>query len=145
MIDTNVLVSGLLGLYTYPARVIDWVYTGRFQCVYDDRIIAEYRDVLARPKFKQVISQKERKDLLHYLAYSGLHVLAGPIELAGPSSVPDPDDLAFAEAAVSGQAKYLITGNIKHFSFFTPNPWRIEVTSPRECHDLICGQSAITP
>lgn len=129
-----------MGLYSYPARIIDLVYTGRFQCIYDDRIIAEYRDVLSRPKFKQVVSKKEREDLLQYLLYSGTNVLAGPIEFARRSSTPDPDDLIFAEAAAAGQAKYLITGNKKHFSFFAHNPWQIEIISPRECYNLICKQ-----
>lgn len=140
VIDTNVLISGLMGLYTYPARVVDLVYVGRFQCIYDDRIIAEYRDVLSRPKFKQVVSEKEQKDLLQYLLYSGTHVLAAPIEVIRRSSAPDPDDLIFADAAVAGEARYLITGNKKHFLFFADNQWGIEILSPRECYHLMCGQ-----
>lgn len=48
VLDTNVLVSGLLGVYTYPARMMDMVVLGRLKCVYDDRIMMEYREVLSR-------------------------------------------------------------------------------------------------
>ncbi|MEF8943532.1 MAG: PIN domain-containing protein, partial [Desulfohalobiaceae bacterium] len=79
MLDTNVLVSGLLGVYSYPARVMDLVTIGRLQCAFDDRIMTEYKDVLSRPKFKQAISDRERRDILGYIAHSGIHVVAGPL------------------------------------------------------------------
>lgn len=139
VIDTNVLVSGLLGLYSYPARIIDLLYSGRFTCVHDDRILMEYRDVLSRPKFAQTVSRSERDDLIDYLERWGHHVLAEPL---GPlaNAAPDRFDLPFAEAAVAGAAQYLITGNIAHFGFFAENKWNIQVLSPKECYDLICGR-----
>lgn len=139
VVDTNVLVSGLLGLFSYPARVIDLVYIGRLHCVFDDRILLEYEEVLTRPKFRQVISEKERFDLLGYIMHSGSKVLAGPLEQGLPKA-PDPDDLPFVEVAASGQAELIITGNCDHFSFFADNTWGIRVVSPRECYDLICEQ-----
>lgn len=140
VIDTNVLVSGLLGLYTYSARIIDLIYINRLYCVYDDRIMAEYNAVLARPKFKQAISAKERKDLLEYIARTGVHVLAAPLENFSLSA-PDADDLPFMEAAVAGRAEAIITGNHAHFSFFSGNPWNIKTLSPHQCYNLnlICG------
>lgn len=136
VIDTNVLVSGLLGLYTYPARVIDLVYIGRLRCVYDDRIMAEYQQVLSRPKFHQTISEKERRDLLSYFMRSGGYVLAEPLGAA--LSAPDPDDVPFVEVAVAGRAEMIVTGNGAHFAFFGGNPWGVRVVSPRECYDLLC-------
>lgn len=138
VIDTNVLVSGLLGVYSYPARIIDLVYSGRFHCVHDDRILMEYREVLSRPKFASAISEHERDDLIDYLDRWGLHVLPGPI---GPlaATAPDPFDLPFVEAAVAGQASYIITGNTTHFDFFSDNHWGIRVLTPKDCHALVCG------
>ena len=138
VVDTNVLVSGLLGVYSYPARIIDLVYSGRFHCVHDDRILMEYREVLSRPKFASAISEHERDDLIDYLERWGLHVLPAPL---GPlaANAPDPFDLPFAEAAVAGQASYIITGNTAHFDFFTGNQWGIRVLNPKDCHALVCG------
>jgi uncharacterized protein len=138
VIDTNVLVSGLLGLYSYPARIIDLVYSGKFECVHDDRILMEYREVLSRPKFAQALSRSERDDLIDYLERFGHHVLAGPL---GPlaDAAPDPFDLPFAEAAVAGTARYIITGNIAHFAFFSANAWDIRILSPKDCYNLVCS------
>lgn len=138
VIDTNILVSGLLGMYTPSARLIDMVYIGRIQCVYDDRILSEYKEVLAREKFKPVISEKERKDLLHYLSLSGIPVFCSPLE-GYSNKAPDPFDLPFVEAAVAGHAECIITGNARHFSFFRNNPWQIEILSPRQCYTRICS------
>lgn len=138
VIDTNVLVSGLLGVYSYPARIIDLVYSGRFQSVHDDRILMEYREVLARPKFASAISGRERDDLIDFLERWGLHVLPDPL---GPiaDNAPDPFDIPFAEAVVAGQASCIITGNIAHFDFFSGNQWGIRVLNPKDCYALVCG------
>lgn len=139
VLDTNVLVSGLLGLYSYPARVIDMIILGQLQCIYDDRIMTEYRDVLSRPKLRPAISDKDRRDILDHLARSGIHVMASPVG-GDVDAAPDPDDVPFAEVAVAGAAKLIITGNASHFSFFAGNQWGINIVSPRECYELLCSK-----
>ncbi len=51
VLDTSVLVSGLLNPHGSPARVLDLVTAGPVVLFYDDRIIAEYRALLSRPRF----------------------------------------------------------------------------------------------
>ena len=51
VLDTNILVSALISPFGPPARVLDMVLGGDIQVAYDDRLLAEYREVLARPKF----------------------------------------------------------------------------------------------
>lgn len=137
VIDTNVLVSGLLKVYSYPARIVDLLYLGRLHCIYDDRILREYTEVLSRPKFADVISKQERRDLLGYIRRSGYYVLSAPLENY-EYSAPDFDDLPFVEVAVSGQAGYLITCNYSHFTFFQHNPFEIKIVSPSEFYAVIC-------
>ncbi|MHB9111809.1 MAG: putative toxin-antitoxin system toxin component, PIN family [Thermoleophilia bacterium] len=109
VIDTNVLVSGLLSPDGAPARVLDLVIMGNLTPVFDDRILAEYRVVLSRPKFS--LSKRERKVVLDLLENNGQHITAPPLKL----DLPDPDDLSFIEAAVEGMCDFLVTGNRKHF------------------------------
>ncbi len=137
VLDTNVLVSGLMGLFTYPARVVDMLYTGRFSCIFDDRIMSEYEEVLHRPRFAAAISQREIRDLLGYLTRTGVHVLAGPVKHT-VDLAPDPDDLPFLEAAVAGRADFIITGNLAHFSFFEGNSFGIRLVSPRQFYEEAC-------
>ena len=52
VIDTNVVVSGLLNSNGPSARILNAVLDGRLRLTYDTRILAEYRDVLQRPRFR---------------------------------------------------------------------------------------------
>lgn len=54
VIDTNVLVSGLLSRRNYPARVLDaWVFN-QFTPVVSPDLAKEYASVLAREKFNSL-------------------------------------------------------------------------------------------
>jgi putative PIN family toxin of toxin-antitoxin system len=108
VLDTNVLVSALLRPFGPPARVLDLDLAGEVRLAYDDRLLAEYRQVLARPRFGLVVHDVTH--LLDYLAADGLPVVARPLAI----SLPDPDDLPFLEVAVEAGA-VLVTGNRRHF------------------------------
>ena len=108
VVDTNVLVSGLLSAHGAPARLLDLLTTGDLQAVYDDRIAAEYRQVLAIERFG--FDPESVGRLLDYLFSEGIAIVARPL----PILLPDPDDQPFWEAAVEAAAP-LITGNLKHF------------------------------
>jgi len=51
VLDTNVLVSGLLKTHSDAGVIVRMVVGGLLKVVYDARILAEYREVLCRPKF----------------------------------------------------------------------------------------------
>lgn len=108
VIDTNVLVSGLLSAHGAPARVLDLLTVGDLRLAYDDRIAAEYRQVLARPRLG--FHPEAVAHLLDDLLAEGLPVVARPL----PAVLPDPADLPFLEVAVEAAA-LLITGNLRHF------------------------------
>jgi predicted nucleic acid-binding protein len=46
--DMNVVVSGFLSPAGPPGRIVEWSGNGEVQAVVDDRIMAEYAEVLAR-------------------------------------------------------------------------------------------------
>lgn len=124
VIDTNVLVSGLLKMHSTSAAVLHLVLEGKIKIAYDIRIIDEYRDVLKRDKFGFKNEQVEA--IIEHVKAEGISVVAGPIA----SSLPDKDDSPFLEVALAGGVKFLITGNKKHF------PQKIckevEILSPSE-------------
>ena len=49
--DTNVLVAGFLSPAGPPGRIVEWLRAGSVVAVLDDRIFAEYAEVLVRPLF----------------------------------------------------------------------------------------------
>lgn len=111
VLDTNVLVSGLLNPHGPPGRILDLLVDGSLHLLYDDRILAEYRDVFARPQFG--ISENQANAVIGFLRLSGRHIIASPLPVG---TIPDPDDMPFVEVAKSGEAEYLVTGNHRHFS-----------------------------
>jgi len=109
VIDTNVIVSGILNPHGSPGRIVNALLSEAIIALYDDRILSEYREVLLRPAFG--FSSSDVVILLDFVESAGEHVSAEPLSLI----LPDPNDLPFLEVATSGRADALITGNIKHF------------------------------
>jgi putative PIN family toxin of toxin-antitoxin system len=109
VLDTNVLVSGLLSPFGAPGEIVRLVSSGILTLCYEARILAEYREVLQRPAFPFTLAQVEA--LLDQIQAGGQLVNAHPL----PAPLPDPDDEVFLAAALAGQAQYLVTGNLKHY------------------------------
>jgi putative PIN family toxin of toxin-antitoxin system len=108
VLDTNILVSALLSPFGPPARVLDMALSGDIRAAYDDRLMAEYREVLARAKFS--FAPEDVATVLAYLEADGERVTARPL----PCVLADPDDLPFLEVAAQAEA-VLITGNTAHY------------------------------
>ena len=108
VIDTNIIVSALLSPFGSPARVLDHVFNGTVTVYYDSRIIAEYQEVLRRPKFN--FDQSIVKHIINFILHVGMPIL--PIQSSVHFS--DEGDIKFYEVAESANA-YLVTGNVKHF------------------------------
>jgi putative PIN family toxin of toxin-antitoxin system len=106
--DTNVLVSALLNSFGAPGRVLDLVLAGELTVVYDDRVLAEWRQVLRREKFG--FSASDIEVLLSFIEGEGISVNASPLAI----ELPGQDDLLFLEVAHAAEA-ILITGNTRHY------------------------------
>lgn len=111
VLDTNVLVSGLLNGSGSPGQILDLLLDGKLQIAYDDRILDEYEDVLARPQLHLDHSQVDA--VISYLELSGKFTEAENVSAEG---YPDPDDLPFVEVFITARAECLITGNLRHFT-----------------------------
>lgn len=129
VLDTNVLVSGLLTPFGASAQIVRMVASGRLVVCYDARILTEYEDVLRRPKFD--FSDAEVSALLDQIEGEGISLATVPLETA----LPDREDEPFLEVAVAANAESpddevpLVTGNSKHY----PEESRqgVPVVSPR--------------
>lgn len=122
VLDTNVIVSGLLSPNGTPASIISLLLNEKLTVLYDNRIIQEYQNVLNRRKFK--FDKQLTLNLLEFIKHSGEFIVATPIN----KSFEDKDDIPFYEVATSGNADFLITGNLKHF----PKSKDFEIISPAE-------------
>ena len=108
--DTNVIVSGFLSPAGPPGRVIEWLRSGAVQAVLDDRIAAEYAEVLAHPVFQlpaaavDIVLVASRARAFWAEAAAGQRIVG----------LPDPDDAPFLECARTAGVP-LVTGNLRHF------------------------------
>jgi uncharacterized protein len=127
VVDTNVLVAGLLSPFGPPAEILRMVASGTLRLCFDARILTEYDEVLARPKFR--FNTEQTRALMDHIHAEGFSVASNPL----PDRLPDPSDEPFLESAVASKANYLITGNTRHF----PPARRhgITILSPREFLD----------
>ena len=124
VVDTNVLVSGLINPQGKPGRIVQQLFNRNWNVCWDDRVLAEYHRVLYRPKFD--FEPTEVAELLTSTKRFGLKVQAHSLSV----QLPDPKALSFLEVAVAGQADFLITGNLKDFP--VENRHGIQVVAPAE-------------
>lgn len=124
VIDTNVLISGLLSARAAPGAIVQQIVAGRLTAVFDDRILAEYRGVVVRPRLR--IAPEDARLVLDALEAEGLNISAPPL----PITLPDADDLPFLEVAAWADVP-LVTGNQRHF---TPSRGKhtVEIVSAAE-------------
>ena len=124
VLDTNVLVSGLLTPFGSSGGIVRMVSAGKLILEYDSRILLEYQAVLNRSKFQ--FDKDQIDTLIDYIRKNGQVVSSSPLN----KPLPDPDDAPFLEVAIEGKAEYLATGNKVHY----PAKFRkgIKVVSPTE-------------
>jgi putative PIN family toxin of toxin-antitoxin system len=108
--DTNVIVSGILFPASVPGKALDAILEGHCRPIVSDAILAEYAEVLSRPKF-QLPPQRVNAII------DAFRCVGTPASFAlskHRSQFPDPDDLIFVEAALSLNG-VLVTGNKRHY------------------------------
>jgi putative PIN family toxin of toxin-antitoxin system len=109
VLDTNVLVAGLLSPFGPPGEIVRMVSSGALTLCTDARILSEYGDVLRRPKFG--FADAPVATLLESLRGQGWSVSSVPL----PRALPDLGDEPFLEVALAGGASCVVTGNHVHY------------------------------
>jgi putative PIN family toxin of toxin-antitoxin system len=115
VIDTNIVVSAALKPDGLQRTVLVLAVTRPARLYVTHAVLAEYREVLARPEFK--IRKGLRQQLLQLLT-NRAHIVE-PVRVLQVAK--DPDDNKFMECADAARADYLIAGNAKHFPRFWKN------------------------
>jgi putative PIN family toxin of toxin-antitoxin system len=108
VLDTNVLVAGLLNPAGACGRLHDLVLDGTVSCSADERVLREYEEVLRRPHL--VLPADTVREVLTFLRHSAEPVVPLPLD----AKLPDSNDLPFLEVAAAAGA-VLVTGNLRHY------------------------------
>lgn len=128
VVDTNVLVSALLKNGSVPWQVVEEALHGDIIPVVNDEILAEYEEVLNRPKFR--FEKRVVTAFLNDLKKRAVFAEAGLLE----DVVPDPKDVVFYAVLMEKRKEedaYLVTGNLRHF------PVRTYIVTPKEMLELL--------
>jgi predicted nucleic acid-binding protein len=104
---------------------VEWLRHGTMQAVLDDRIMAEYTEVLARPVFR--LPSAEVELVLTAIRDHAFWPTVAVVDQA--MGLPDPDDAAFLECARAGGVA-LVTGNVRHFPKLAAND--VDVMTPAQ-------------
>ena len=106
VIDTNVLISGLLSASSTPARAVEKAVTTA-QLVATMATLRELIETLHASKFDRYVRRERRDALLERVASLGEIIDV----LQSIRASRDPKDDKFLEAAVNGRADVIVTGD----------------------------------
>lgn len=111
VIDTNVFVSAYMthNINSATSKVVRHLLNGQIKLLYNDEIMAEYKDVLSRSYLR--ISPLERETLFEYIRENGVSAERTSFD----NLFVDEDDRVFYEIMLSKDDSFLVTGNLKHF------------------------------
>ena len=109
VLDTNIIVSGLLRSAGPPAAVIDLGFAKQFRWYISDPIWNEYTAVLARKR----LGINPRRTAKYFVDLRRVAVFVAPTMKLRECT--DADDDKFLECALEARADYVVTGNTRHY------------------------------
>jgi putative PIN family toxin of toxin-antitoxin system len=125
VLDPGVLIAAVLSPKGAPAELLRRWLAGDYELVVSDKLLAELKRVLLRPKFRKYLSEAEAieyVDLFHRLATA----VPDPPEVHGLT--PDPGDDYLVNLARAAKINFLVSGD-PHLTDLS-DPWP-PVLTPR--------------
>jgi len=127
VLDTNVLLSACWKPGGLESKLVSLAIAGVLTPCVSPAVLAEYRDVLFRPKFAAF-----RGLALETLgSFERMALLVQPTVSIRIS--PDDDDNRFIECAVSAKAEFLVSGNLKDYP---PSYGEVRIVNARGFFEL---------
>ena len=110
VLDTNVLVSGLVAPKGPPQQALDAWLEGRYTLVTSLHLVAKLAHVISHPRTaRRLLITDEEVDALLAAVLSQAVVVPGQLRLPGVTR--DPKDDAVVACAVEGEADYIVSGD----------------------------------
>ena len=106
VLDTSVMVAGLIARRGAAADLVDAFFGDRLPVAYTPAILGEYAEVLERPEFAGTILPADRIGVIVKLRASGLLVKPVTVPFA---DWPDLDDLPYVAATLATERKLVVT------------------------------------
>lgn len=135
IVDTNVVVSGLLW-HGAPHILLDRVRDGALTLISSPVLLAELADVLARPKFEQILTRSNTSRDYSLAEIQALAEIITPLPLPKPIC-RDPKDDELLALALAAQAELIVSGDddllaLKRYE-------QIPIVAPAEALRILTG------
>jgi putative PIN family toxin of toxin-antitoxin system len=110
LLDTNVMIAGLLSKKGPPGQLLQGWLDGRFDLVTSQAQLDELQRALGYAKLQARINPEQVQDFV-----ANIDVMAIVVPPVAPVSVsPDPDDNLILAIAIAGQADLIVSGDKPH-------------------------------
>lgn len=110
VIDTNILVSGLMFPESVPGRIIAAWSEAQFDVVSSHEQLAEIGRVLAYPKIRRILRWNDQQ-IEQFIKRLYIRVEVAEPESTGVEASRDPDDAPIVGTLVAADADLLVTGD----------------------------------
>lgn len=107
LLDTNIIVAGLLSPNGPPGQLLRAWIEGRFELVTSEEQLDELRRVLEYAHLKRRISEEQARDFVENVEALAIVVS----DLPTITLSPDPDDNVILATAVAGDADAVVSGD----------------------------------
>lgn len=111
VLDTNVLVSGLISPHGAPARILAAWREEKFELVVSDPILREAGEVLNREKIRRYYQSVDADLPVKLIAGLRRFARLVPGQIKVGLIEADPTDNMFLSAALEARADFLVTGD----------------------------------
>ena len=116
VIDTNVLIGALIGKeYGANRKLLELCLQGQFKPLISYTLFSEYEDLINRPSIVELCKRSPKEINILFEGFLSTCELIKIYYLWRPNLI-DEDDNYLIELAIAGNAKMLITYNIKDFA-----------------------------
>jgi putative PIN family toxin of toxin-antitoxin system len=112
VLDTNIWVSAFVNPLGTPGRILDELDANRLDVVTTEHLLTELREVVHRPKVRQLLESRNLWDDSRLVV--AIHPRVQVVEDVIPRQNwlhADPDDDWVIQCAVTGAVEYIVTGD----------------------------------
>jgi len=140
VLDTNVLISGLVAEQGPPRQVLDAWLEGRYTLVTSLYLVEELTHVLSYPRIAERLRlDEEEVETILVVLLSQAEVVPGQLHLPGVTR--DPKDDAVVACAKEGEADYLVSGD--QDLLVLDEYEGIQVITPRQFAEILVSLDAL--
>ncbi len=110
VLDTNQHISAIIRPNGNPAQIVRLWRTGRLELAISPPLLAEFRNVVYRPRIQQKYNLKD-DDITDYLSALRTYAIAVPGTITVEAVPDDPDDNFIIACAIEAKANVIISGD----------------------------------